>query len=185
ADSVLEIAPRIVDARKRLIGNLATQRGNGQDGRSRTRAARNGMLDGTLHRLHTIARAMRHRSKLTDGFKNSGDVKIAVLSTTALNGPMARRDAIGRNISDDHHGRTAQGCFNGAKEPGRGGITTLRHKHPWSAREAAIHLGHARCRLLVARHHNFDLVLLMIQGFENTPGVATGNAKDMVNARFL
>src|SRR5215470_11464227 len=109
ADRVLEIAPSVIDARERLIGNLATQRGNGQDSRSRARTARDGMLDSALHRLHTIARAMRHCSKFTDGFENSGDVKIAVFSTTALNGPMARRDAIGRNVSDDHHGRAAQG----------------------------------------------------------------------------
>src|SRR5215510_8639021 len=81
----------IVDARERLIGNLATQRGNGQDRRGRTR----------------------------------------------------------------------------------------------SAREAAIHLRHACRRLLIARHHNFDLVLLVIQCFKDTPSVSTGNAKNMVNTRFL
>src|SRR5712692_7819513 len=46
-------------------------------------------------------------------------------------------------------------------------------------------LRHTRRRLLVARHHDFDLVLLVIQRFVDAPSVTTGNPKDMVNARFL
>ena len=143
------------------------------------------MLDGALHRLYTFARAMCHRGKFTDGFENGGNVKIPILPTATLDGAMSGRHTIGRNISDNHHGRATQGRFNSAKQPGRGGIAALRHEHPRPARQAAIHLRHRRRRLLVARHYNFDLVLLVIQGFENTPSVPTGNAKDMVNARFL
>jgi hypothetical protein len=143
------------------------------------------MLDGALHCLYTFARAMRHRGKFTDSFENGGDVKIPILPAATLDGAVSRWDTISRNISDNHHGRATQGRFNSAKQPGRGGIAALRHENSRPARQAAIHLRHTCRRLLIARYHDFDLVLLVIQGFEKTPSVPTRNAKYMVNARFL
>src|SRR5207245_10728056 len=84
ADGILEIAARVVDARERLIGDLATHGLNGQDRCGWTRTARDGMFDGTLYRLHPLPWTVRDRGEFTDSFENGGDVKIPILPTTAL-----------------------------------------------------------------------------------------------------
>ena len=96
--------------------------------------------------------------------------------------PCPGRHAICGDVGNHQHRRAAEARFDDAEQPGGGGVAALRHEHPRLAGQAAIHVGHARRRLLVACQHHLDFVLPAVQRLEYLTGVAAGKPEDVIDA---
>ena len=142
------------------------------------------MFDRQLNADDGFARVVRHGCVLRVPLKDGLEVEAAIVSASGLNRAVDGEGIEIRQFRQDQHGRAGEKGFDHPEHSRGAGEAALRGEHAGLSREFSVHLGHARCGLLVTGDDDLHFVISPVQGLEELHDGPAGQAEKMGHSGF-